>query len=249
MKNDATEVFVDDLVQADAGYVETMRTLLKEKRLAKVQADIDTLYFHTRDKAGCAPERRKLQKKRVFKELPQDLRGALHGGGCGKVANAMIASALQDRKDLVFETTGHTYPAWLIDLARGRKYRTVLAYTLASFDTLLKRNRARMQQALIAFDGGKTTLAPRLPDLTPTVFYKRLNAVFDELLRIARKDAVGCTAEAKCVDELLVLSNEKRLVLHAHVHARRDRGAHVADAIDERRQVVKLILRLMARFA
>lgn len=234
-------VLVDDLVQADDEYVAKMRQLLRKGRESEVwQREIDTLYFRIRDEDGCVRDKKGLAP--LFRSLPRDMREVLQaGGGCSAVANAAVAKALLHEEDLLFETTGHTYPGWIVSLARRRGYRVVLCYTLASFETLLRRNRARMAQSMAAFDKKQSSsIAPRMPDLTPHTFHTRLTRVHDELLRIVREDVVGC-ARAECVDDLLVVSNERRLRVRLRLT-----GAE--RTLEDRRAAARTVLRLMATY-
>ena len=231
-------VRVDDLVQADPGYADQMRELLRESRHQKY---IDALYFRIRDHDGCVREQDNLSA--VFQSLPKDMRDTLQGGGCSAVANAAVAKALLNREHIVFETTGHTYPDWIVSLARRRGYRVVLCYTLAPFQTLLQRNRSRMRESIDTFEiegnNRAAPMAPRMPDLTPHIFHARMTRVHDELLRIVRDGVVGCD-RAECVDELVVVSNQRRLRLRL----RWDRET----TLKERRVAARGVLRLLATY-
>ena len=226
---------IDDLVQADPDYVKSMGKLLIRMGDPNVQKQMDDLYYHIREKDGCAASKK--ESEAFLKTMPMYIRRVLKGGGCGLEMNAMLAKSFSTKANIVFETTGHTYPSWLIGIAKRLNYRIIMTYTLADFQTLLRRNNQRMKDAISEFRSGKKKLAPRLPDITPSVFHSRFNKVRQMLLFTIWDDKLDDPDDG--IDCLYVFENMNKLKLSLVVKPRMN--------LQEKQNVLRDLFLIMAR--
>lgn len=193
---DPTFVIVDDLVQADSEYHKGFRRIVKRRpsrSLSKTKRKrLDDLYFEVRGSTGCSANNRK--QSASARALPKAYRDAIESEGCSREASVLLFRALHEREDVVFETTGSYVPSWLFKLAQD-SHTVVMAYGVTDFETLLQRNRSRMQAMMDDFYGDNPSpMAPRLPDMTPSVFERRFAAIRGTLLKIVQDECVGTNA-------------------------------------------------------
>lgn len=153
---------IDDLVENDPTYKKKATQILKDlqktggleilnnppEELYKLFGDA---YFNVRSKEGC---------------------GLVSQGGCSALFKKNLDQAIQEGKNIIFETTGQSFPNWLIEKTGGR-YNIVLAYSLVDLCKLFDRNKDRAYKSAIQFlKNPKETPAPRLPNVSPRGPYR-----------------------------------------------------------------------------
>lgn len=209
---DPAKVLVDDLVQADKLYHERIRKLLHagmREVPPSVQKSLDKLYYEIRTTDGCNDNNE--EEEQLIQKLPKKYRDVVEAKGCGRDASVQLFHALSRGENVVFEYTGSYYPSWLLRLAQ-ETHKIVIAYAMTDFKTLLKRNHARVADMLESFYS-KTpgAMAPRLPDMSESVFERRFSEVRLTLLQIVAKE---CVATNNCdgrLDGLYVFNTTKRV--------------------------------------
>lgn len=152
---------IDDYVENDATYKKQVVDILQDKIHEKLDllieptpelySEFGNAYFSVRKNLGC---------------------GRAGKGGCDAQFDEDIEKSLEANENIVFETTGTYYPAWLVEKTKGR-YDVVLAYTLVNICELVKRNKTRAVQASRQFLSNPASFpAPRLPNVSATGPYR-----------------------------------------------------------------------------
>ena len=124
---------------------------------------------------------------------------------CNNVNDQKLLYALQQKKNIVFETTGEYHSGWiftgesprLYELINGGNYKIIMAWSLTHVDELIKRNKGRALNDMREFikslaepseasqqhhgeyeltvDG--TAAAPRLPDVREKKYMKAVRQI------------------------------------------------------------------------
>lgn len=131
-------------------YIETILDHLSEETLDKFQK----AYYDVRTKQGCG------KKGDVEKE------------SCDEKLDRQLTKALVDGTNIIFETTGSSYPGWLIDKINDackhnkHKYNMIVAVSNVELENLIKRNKSRAVMSTTQFFTKENQPAPRLPKLS-----------------------------------------------------------------------------------
>lgn len=167
---DFVKVLVDDLVEMDHIYKKKVIAILKKhgldptddsERFKNVMVDppqdlfedFTNAYFDVRNKVGCQTY-----------NIRQD-----PSWNCDSLNDEILKSAVENKKHIVFETTGKNVPRWLLNMIKPQGYRVIAAYSLVEFCELVKRNKFRAWTSTTTFltNVGKEP-APRLPNVLDT---------------------------------------------------------------------------------
>jgi hypothetical protein len=155
------QYLIDDYVENDAIYKKRVLDILT----SQLQGKLDTLiqptpnlysefndaYFSVRKSLGC---------------------GRAGKGGCDAQFDEDIDAAIMSGQNVVFETTGTYYPAWLAEKTQGR-YQIVLSYTLVNLCDLVRRNTNRAVASAKKFISNPVQIpAPRLPNVSASGPYR-----------------------------------------------------------------------------
>jgi polyhydroxyalkanoate synthesis regulator phasin len=105
---------------------------------------------------------------------------AAGGKGCDAVNDAVITQAIENRENIIFETTVG-YPGWLIDWV-GDKYDVYYAASLVGLCRLFARNTNRAYFSAVDFLQSPVFNGPRLPDVSKSGNYGNLVQIFKQTL-------------------------------------------------------------------
>jgi predicted ABC-type ATPase len=205
-----TSVLVDDIVEPNEKYKRGVLAALRTQGV-----DVERLLEDGDD--GEALQKQFDKPSRAFLADLQTayMNARLHGcsGSCDSRNNTNLANALEARENVVLETTGRSYPTWLMDMMatkRNRVYRVIMAFTFVDYTQLVQRNRQRavkMAQAMHAdlrssrtVDGyvsNKNLNGPRLPDINSDVFLPMIRMIIKMLISVLDLDCIRLD-EKKC---------------------------------------------------
>ena len=150
---------IDDLIESNEHYKEmidkiilsecTNRTLCEslEERILNPNDDLyqkfGAAYFDTRGKTGgkwC------------------------DGISCEELLNQMLSTAIEDSKNMIFETTGTYYVEWLINKLKT-EYKIYYAFTILDVCENIQRNKSRLYNQMVKYINNRSENAPRLPNI------------------------------------------------------------------------------------
>lgn len=187
-------VLVDELVQRDRGYKESVRSTLA--------------------KVGVRAASDREQLARVIEAPPltalEQLSAAYKAArtAADAASDAAIHAAMGAGRPLVVETTGRRAPKWLFALAERHRYRVALAYTLVGFCELVARVKGRALDAALAFLADPTGApAPRLPDPRLEKLGVEVRAIGAVLLELVRECFAPGGGACPAVAALLLFEN------------------------------------------
>ena len=215
-KTEYTKFLIDDLIENDAVYKKQIREIIdnidkecktkqehdceKNKYInpsSELLTQFNTLYFEVRDTTGC-------------KEYSDE------GANCGLILdNRLKAIAKMEIKPfiIVFEITGISIPKWLLnnDFIPD-DYTIIVSYSFVNFTNLLIRNTSRTYKTIIDFkdDTTNTKPAPRLPDIRPEVFKKKIITIKTIIIELYNKCIITHTPTvcgSRKIDRLLIYDN------------------------------------------
>lgn len=133
-------------------------------------------------------------------------------GNCYNKLEADFITALNERKNIIFETTGMNSPSWIFDEYRSKldsgNYNIIMAWTIVEVCELLKRNKSRMIEALDNYFKGEGS-TPRMTDTTPESYIIGVNKIITTFLEINRDNNKNKFYEGKNVRLLLYDNNER----------------------------------------
>ena len=133
-------------------------------------------------------------------------------GGCDSFFDEQLEKEITAKKDIIFETTGKYYPAWLVKMAPGHK--VVMSFTLANICSLVARNKTRAVESVFQFlVDEKSETAPRLPDVTDKTYRSAVEAVRVLINHVSRNCLDSHNLESCSgthIDRLLVYDNTVR---------------------------------------
>jgi hypothetical protein len=161
---------IDDDIENDPVYIKRVRAILKDVGAEALRAPtveilrrFEEAYWQTRTQYGCV-EARKRMTSEIMGNPTATSPDIFHvSGGCDSAFDLRLSRAISMGDNILFETTGLSYPKWLVEATHGR-YRVVIAYTTVTFDKLLARNKSRAYDDAVKFLRGLGG-APRLADL------------------------------------------------------------------------------------
>jgi hypothetical protein len=134
--------------------------------------------------------------------------------GCNIALNLNLKNLSKNNtlsKVAVFETTGLSIPSWLLTDTTyiPAHSKIVIGYSLVGLRELVKRNKSRAYQSIIAFKENNSKPAPRLPDVSEHVFRGIVSTIRAVLLDLFQ----SCILQrnVKCgnrpIDQLIIFDN------------------------------------------
>jgi hypothetical protein len=182
-KNEKVNILIDEIVESQNNYKEEIKKLinnycskfelcesLKNKIKNpddKILDNFNYIYFKTRKSKGCNNTNKT----------------------CDDINDEKLKNAFKNGKNVVFETTGTYYPSWLFkynmkELNKG-KYKVIMAWTIADWCELIKRNVSRAVESFKEFIKDDNNSAPRLPDIRSENYKKLAKIINNVFYRIA----------------------------------------------------------------
>jgi hypothetical protein len=131
---------------------------------------------------------------------------------CEGVNRSIVQNAINNNKNIVFETTGREIPFWLLSAPyMTSNYQIVFAYSIVKFDELIKRNTGRTVKSINAFLANQSNPAPRLPDVEYNSFKEVVLTIRNSLLTLYNKCIITYESESACgtehIGRLLIFDN------------------------------------------
>ena len=140
-----------------------------------------------------------------------------------KNCNELLDKRIKNIKEtlpniVVFETTGENIPNWLLnDAFIPEGYTVIVSYSLVNLNELIKRNKSRAYSSIETFKKEPTGPAPRLPDISESVFKPKVDTIQNTLNKIynicvkensnEKNDDVKETCGTIKIDRLFVFDN------------------------------------------
>ncbi len=183
-KNDKVNILIDDIIESQKKYKQNINKIIEEncynskslcdnlkKKIINPDDDIlnkfNTAYFNSRKSKGCNNTNKT----------------------CDEINDKKLEDAFKIGKNIIFETTGTYYPSWIfkynIDMLNKWNYQIIMAWTIAEWCDLVKRNSNRAIAAFEKFINDNSNPAPRLPDIRPDNYKKQAKIINDVFYRIA----------------------------------------------------------------
>ena len=111
---------------------------------------------------------------------------------CDLFNDVGLRDAIENNKNIVFETTGLNIPNWLLSsppepqIARfiNSKYTVIFAYSFVHFTELIQRNKKRLLESIVEFTEDRTKPGPRFPDIERNEFKKTVSKIKETLLKL-----------------------------------------------------------------
>jgi len=175
-KQESYKIFVNDLVEEYCDGQDILCDNLKlqlENPSSKILKEFSDAYYNARKNICCDCDTQPCEPCK----------------SCDTMNDNKLINALKNKKDIIFETTGTYYPSWFFTWPavakplKENKYEVIMAWTVANWCELIKRNKTRAVEDMENFlDTGE--IAPRLPDITQKTYKKDVELIQDVFYRI-----------------------------------------------------------------
>ena len=112
------------------------------------------------------------------------------GENCDTVNDNNFDEGLKNKKNIIFETTGETIPAWIFAFYKDKlqDYNIVMAWSFADINILINRNKRRAFHDIKNFiNSNYTTSAPRLPDVREKIYIEKVKNIVINFEKIVNK--------------------------------------------------------------
>jgi len=182
-QNDRVNVLIDDIVVNQENYKKGIKELIQrscgklelcdnlKEKINNPNDDIlekfNELYFDTRKSEGCYNTDK----------------------SCDKINDEKLEKAFEEGNNIIFETTGTSYPSWIFKYNMEKlnewKYDVIMAWTIADWCELIKRNKSRALESFNKFIKDNDSPGPRLPDVRSDNYKKLAKIINDVFYRIA----------------------------------------------------------------
>lgn len=100
---------------------------------------------------------------------------------CNRKNDSIFKDAMDAGKNVVFETTGESYPNWIFTTYKQQiiasKYQIVFAMNVVEICDLIQRNYNRAKHSLEEFINDPNKPAPRLPDMKFETFRAKIEQI------------------------------------------------------------------------
>lgn len=164
----AESIRVDELVQNDKTYKDAIRTILKTckakclmRPTVRTYKRFEEAYWNTRVN-GCGKPK-----------CPD-------ASGCNCYNNKLLASALKQRKDIIFESALTGNLEWLFERIPP-EYNIVFFVNLLGLNTIMKRIKTRVRSEI------RRKIAPRLPQSNKKYLVDRRKLLYKNLVDLLKK--------------------------------------------------------------
>lgn len=208
IKSCFVHVVIDDLVENSKGYKREINNIIKTNcpQSNSTEDDLhgcDTLnekietlddaflkkfsdaYFNSRKNLDCLDG--------------TALSNTPNGINCDTVNDAKFKKGLEMGKNIIFETTGEYYPAWILSTYKKEleNYKIVMAWSFADIDELMERNKGRATGDMeIYIESKGEGSAPRLPDVREKNYVPKVEQIKNTFERMMKK-CVGYSPESE----------------------------------------------------
>ena len=168
--------FVDDFIEESYSNGKTNEQIAKSfmKPTDKMLKDFGDAYWKSRNSTNCTTGNiLALNNKGEF----------INPNNKTKICDAVHDKALLEgakvRKNLVFETTGLSFPFWLMDFLKDNKtnnnsilkdYDIIVTFSTVELSELYARNLKRARDDMSEYLDRKSHKPPRLPNIKPEIF-------------------------------------------------------------------------------
>ena len=100
---------------------------------------------------------------------------------CSHIISNEILLTLKDRKNIIFETTGITFPFWIFKQYQNflTNYNIIIAWSIVDICDLYNRNKFRTLSTVKSYIETFTDNAPRLPDIRKKNYKRNLINIID----------------------------------------------------------------------
>jgi hypothetical protein len=137
---------------------------------------------------------------------------------CEAVNRSIVQNAINNNRNIVFETTGREIPFWLLSAPYANsKYNIIFAYSIVPFTELIKRNTGRTVKSINDFLANQSNPAPRLPDVEYNSFKNAILTIRNSLLDLYKKCILTYESESACgtehIGRLLIFDNSGAMTL------------------------------------
>jgi hypothetical protein len=134
---------------------------------------------------------------------------------CDNINDENLTNAFSEGQNIIFETTGTYYPSWIfkynINFIKEFDYEIIMAWTIADWCELVKRNSNRAIESFEDFLIDKSNSAPRLPDIRSDNYKEQAKIINDVFYRIAYNCGKSYKKEfCKIPIRLIVVDNSTR---------------------------------------
>ena len=199
IKNRINDYKNNDMSDKDAKQAVIDNFLLKDMDDETLEF-FNNVYFKTRTEYDCKQETKETNVSPIV--------------NCDSVNNAKMVSAFNNGKNIVFESTGESFPQWLFDTyqeqIKNHKYQIVMSWSVVEICELIERNYKRAKGSIENFITSEYSgSAPRLPDITFDIFKSKLNKIVNTF----NNDAYSATCTNiydGCNIRILVFDNNDR---------------------------------------
>ena len=189
-KNKTEFISVDDYIEKNPFFVSEVNNFFK-KNFKNKKNEIyneflypskktiiffNKIYWETRKNTDCITGN-KLNKNKNKTQIREK-----NYKTCGEIISNNILNALKQKKNIIFETTGITFPFWIFkqypnDLIN---YNLIISWSIVDICDLYNRNKFRTLSTLKAFMEMYTNAsAPRLPDIRKKNYKRSLISIIE----------------------------------------------------------------------
>ena len=182
-ENDRVNILIDDLVESQETYKKRIKDIIndycQENKLCnrlkykiknpdnEILNKFSDAYFNIRKNKGC---------NNTLKS-------------CDDINSEKLKKAFTEGENIIFETTGKYYPSWIfkynMEMLNKWKYQVIMAWTIADWCELVKRNKSRAILSFEKFIEDENSPGPRLPDVRPDNYKRLAKIINDVFYRIA----------------------------------------------------------------
>ena len=143
---------------------------------------------------------------------------------CDMINDKKLETAFKKRANILFETTGTTWPTWLLKSDKFtnyiKNYNIIIAWSIVEFCELLFRNKKRAsikaadflnymnQKNNKNYNNNKNGI--RLPEIRKDEFIKRINDIIAVFKKYNKKTEL-CNDNDKCIRLILIDNNTKKI--------------------------------------
>jgi len=190
--SDFKHILIDDLVEINPYYKKKIKDIIK--RICKTNNPkilCDTLQKQINDNDSTLLKlfsdayftARKSVDCNTGKILTSEKKTKLN---CDSKNDNNLYKAIQNGENILFESTGTSYPEWLIKLAMDKTdthtiYNITFIYSLVSLENLVIRNKIRCVESFNKFLKNDN-IAPRFPDTSKLFLSKTVKLINDNLI-------------------------------------------------------------------
>jgi energy-coupling factor transporter ATP-binding protein EcfA2 len=110
------------------------------------------------------------------------------GKSCKELFNVELRTAIENRENILIETTGKEIPLKYInriaEFAGLTNYNFLFMYSILDFVPLLERVKSRFKKSMISYLNDKNGPAPRIPDTSVETFKKKTSKIITTLIKL-----------------------------------------------------------------